>query len=780
MVDELRQTALENDRASGGMSGEYPRVLIMTKTKVNPIDGMGASLLNWFHNWPRTSLAQLYSSDALGSVDLCAQNYLLGPADRRFGRLFTRLKGSVQQSGSTPIAGTPVASPSPLRRIGRWLGGALTRSGIWELVFPPRISPALERWIRDFDPEIIYAQGIDLSFAWLPVLVHRRFHLPVCVQISDDWPATLYRNVPSAPLMRPFVRRAFRQLACIATVRLGTGERMQREYLQRYGLSFEPMMICDEPERFAAATPQRPLPEGPTIIGYSGSLGSRRWESLLDLCRAVRMLNQQGYHLAIVVYTGPMPPEAAGPLAEQPELQILPPPSHDTLPGCLKGMDFLFLPEAFDPVQASTIRYSISTKAHLYMMSERPILVYGPAEAGVVEYALTAGWAQVVDTPDPVRLADALRQLLDDQALRARLLTRAGEIARLRHDARKVREHFRDALSSAALRKPASETLERAPSVDGPAPRISIIVLSHNRLHALQQNLQRLSAVPHPWPYELIVVDNASTDGTADWLTAWQQEHPSTRVIVHARNLGVAQGRNAGLRAARGQYLVCLDDDASLAPEQLAQLPSVFTRHPEAGILAFRIRHARTHAWENDHGDTPCAVANFHGAAHAFRAGLLREVGYLDDACTFGGEEIDMAIRARAAGQVTLYIPEIVAEHDSYLRSGPIGEERRRQWVWNYTRVLHKHFPTGMASLFSMRYVLSHLISGMKALGLGCAIRLCAAAWRGRAEGRRSHRRVSPETVGFYRNPALRPEYGNVPICTKIMRKIRQLMRGRR
>ena len=93
-------------------------------------------------------------------------------------------------------------------------------------------------------------------------------------------------------------------------------------------------------------------------------------------------------------------------------------------------------------------------------------------------------------------------------------------------------------------------------------PRVSIVTCTYNAAGFIGDTLRALLA--QTWrDFELIVVDDASTDGTVDAVSAF--DDPRIRLIRNARNLGVAAARNVGLDAARGEYLIANDhDDISL------------------------------------------------------------------------------------------------------------------------------------------------------------------------------------------------------------------------
>jgi GT2 family glycosyltransferase len=291
---------------------------------------------------------------------------------------------------------------------------------------------------------------------------------------------------------------------------------------------------------------------------------------------------------------------------------------------------------------------------------------------------------------------------------------------------------------------------------------VSIVVLSHNRLEDLKNNLQQFLA-ELPAEVELIVVDNASTDGSVEFLKQLQQRSPMLKLVLQDINSGVAIGRNCGFRLAQGAFIVSLDDDAVLPVADIARVPELFASQPTAGILAFCVRHAKTGEKQNDHGECTVPVANFHGAAHAIRSELFDRVGYLDELCSFGGEEFEFSVRCHAAGYCTVYLPQVQARHNSYPRPGQVGAERRVTWVYNYVRILHKFFPWRMATLFSLRYLWLS-IKWSRGGGLLFYARMFRTAWRARGDGRRSHAPVGAETVRFYADPTLFPQYGNAPL----------------
>ncbi|MFI5349687.1 MAG: glycosyltransferase family 2 protein [Elusimicrobiota bacterium] len=119
-----------------------------------------------------------------------------------------------------------------------------------------------------------------------------------------------------------------------------------------------------------------------------------------------------------------------------------------------------------------------------------------------------------------------------------------------------------------------------------PRPRVSVIIPVHNRIRLVRRAIASVFAQTFS-DFEVVVVDDCSTDGTADALAAWRSD---LRLIRLARNQGPAAARNAGLAAARGELAAFLDSDDVWRPAKLARQiarfddPSVVCAHSEIDL----------------------------------------------------------------------------------------------------------------------------------------------------------------------------------------------------
>jgi len=434
----------------------FPRVLIVAMGRINAADTANNGLLlrNIFGGWPRESLAQLYSSGDNGDDGFFGHYYRLGPEDRRLGRLFYRLKGAALAGAASEIsAPVPLVSPSGKEsRLKTMFKRLVVESGFYEIVFRPRLSGGLRAWVAEFRPDIVFAQGYCLTFAWLPVLLARECALPIAYYPTDDWPNETYRaqGQPGfmASLMNRAVSRAASRLAGRATVRLAFNRYMQEEYLMRYGREFSVLMHGDDHARFRGIHPIRSAATDEWSIVATGVFNENRLPLLEDLDQACAMLNARGMRVRATVYPVNRPAEISAEPDRYRFVSFAPCPDHDGLAAVLRGADILFLPERFDG-SAEGIRLSVSSKAHLFMFSERPIIVYSDPVTGIARYAEEEGWAAVVSRRDPLLLADAIDRLATDEAYRQRLVAGALTTAGANHELETIRTMFRHLLTAA-------------------------------------------------------------------------------------------------------------------------------------------------------------------------------------------------------------------------------------------------------------------------------------------------------------------------------------------
>ena len=229
-------------------------------------------------------------------------------------------------------------------------------------------------------------------------------------------------------------------------------------------------------------------------------------------------------------------------------------------------------------------------------------------------------------------------------------------------------------------------------------PRASVVVLTHDNLAFSRMCLASLLENTDYPNYELIVVDNASTDGTVEELQRLAGSIPSVKVILNDHNAGFGPGNNQGLAAATGEILVLLNNDTVVPRGWLTRL----ARHlDDAGIGL--IGPATNRSCNEAQIDIPYqtygefqSVARSQGEQYerqrlpirmpmmfcvAFRRDTYERLGPLDERYEVGMfEDEDYALRAKAAGLQVAWTPEVYVHHAYHASIGkllPTGEYMR-------------------------------------------------------------------------------------------------------
>ncbi len=230
--------------------------------------------------------------------------------------------------------------------------------------------------------------------------------------------------------------------------------------------------------------------------------------------------------------------------------------------------------------------------------------------------------------------------------------------------------------------------------------RASIIIVNYNGGELLQRCVQAaVSGLPPTNTDEILLVDNVSTDGSAD---AVEANFPTVQVIRSTENLGFAGGNNLAVQYAKGEYLAFLNPDAVAEPAWHDQLIAALETTPQAGMATSKIVLLEKPDTINTCGGemhitglTLCRgmgaphntytqqdeVSAISGAAFAMRRDLYLELGGFDESFFLYIEDTDLSLRVRLAGYRCIYVPTSLVYHNYELRFGPkktLYQERNR------------------------------------------------------------------------------------------------------
>ncbi len=242
---------------------------------------------------------------------------------------------------------------------------------------------------------------------------------------------------------------------------------------------------------------------------------------------------------------------------------------------------------------------------------------------------------------------------------------------------------------------------------------VSVVIVTYNSRDDVSGCLDALLESDHR-DLEVIVVDNASGDGTAELVAA---SFPSVRLIRNATNLGFAAGNNLGFRAARGDILLVLNPDVRLRPDALRGLVTAFAQDPLLGVAGCKLlfpdgrtvqhaggvveyplataRHRGYGEPDNGQWDEPAEVPFVTGAALALRREALRAAGGFDPGFfPVYYEDTDLCYRARAAGWRVVYVPAAVGLHRTSASLDQASPTYFTYYHMSRLRFVLKHYST--------------------------------------------------------------------------------------
>ncbi len=295
-------------------------------------------------------------------------------------------------------------------------------------------------------------------------------------------------------------------------------------------------------------------------------------------------------------------------------------------------------------------------------------------------------------------------------------------------------------------------------------PKLSVIIPNWNGKRFLQECLDSLKDQTYSH-FETILVDNGSTDGSADFV--WQRYGDFVRIIRNEINLGFAGGNNVGIRNAKGEYIVLLNNDTWADPHWLEELVKAIDGNEWIGMWGSKIysyyQRDRIEAvgeliywdglsrakgqFEQDQGQYNQMEEIFFppGCGAMFRKEVFDQIGLFDEDFFAYADDAEIGIRARLAGWKCLYVPQAILYHKNSGTGGQYSPfkafyvERNRFWItikyfpmpllilspfFTFYRFAFQAYGAlthrGAAGKFTQRYSPWHLIGVLvKAYGLG-------------------------------------------------------------
>ena len=429
-----------------------PKTLIIGQP-FNDDFGGGITQANLFAGWDKDKIAVVCTDHMFNNLntEICDTYYLLGSDEYKWTFPFNLIQRKVL-SGPREVKKesdkpNPVSAKMNLRTrvINNYFYPFLEYIGLFHGMSKIRLSDKLCRWLDEYNPEVIYAQATSRESVLFCTALQEYIKKPMVYHVMDDWPSTISQKGPFKNFWHKKIDKELRVLISKATVLLSISHDMAEEYKERYGRDFatfhNPIEVdfwksCQRRNYELAATPS---------IMYAGRIGPGIEATLESMAKAVEMVNgRSGKNIQFHLQTKDKPEWVDNYPCVVHKKQV----AYNELPRVFAEADFLYLPYDFTKESIRFIKYSMPTKAPEYMMSGTPIIVYGPGETALVKDAIRNNWAKVVTEESIEKLADAVSDLINDEAFRKNIAGNAVLISETNYNSVKIRNNFREVISS--------------------------------------------------------------------------------------------------------------------------------------------------------------------------------------------------------------------------------------------------------------------------------------------------------------------------------------------
>lgn len=258
---------------------------------------------------------------------------------------------------------------------------------------------------------------------------------------------------------------------------------------------------------------------------------------------------------------------------------------------------------------------------------------------------------------------------------------------------------------------------------------VSVVIPNYNGKHFLEECLNSLKVQTYK-KFEIIVVDNASSDGSVEFIKTFD---PSVRLIELNTNTGFSPAVNVGIKEAKGDYIFLLNNDTVSEPNVIEKLVGFIESDDKIFSVNSKMIQFNNRTLIDDAGDEYnlfgwaykrgynqrknrhnkyTRVFSCCGGASLYRKSVFDEIGYFDEAFFAYLEDVDVGYRANCYGYKNYYCPEAVVYH---IISGTTGnkktEFKTKLSARNNTYLIYKNMPT------------LQLIINMPFIIIGCVIK---------------------------------------------------------
>jgi glycosyltransferase involved in cell wall biosynthesis len=410
---------------------KYPRVLVVSNNCFSESNANGRTLGNFFINWDKNSLAQLYIQPELPNTNVCENFYRVTDYEmlnavvkfQHCGRVIEKEEialGSVNtrtDEGLEKKINSSRVKKKPYMYI---LRNLLWNTNRWR-------SSQFDNWVEGFQPEVILFQAGDSAFmSDIARKLSIKYKIPLILFNSEDY--YLKDKMSSSPLFyiqRFLLKRSFEKLMDQSRFVIYSCDLLKNDFDRIFSTPSEVLLTVSNitPKSFKK---KNTIP----VISYLGNVGVDRWESIVEVGKALQKINVDYY---VDVYTQYLPLEAKNIFNEKNGIRYKGAISYNKVVEVMHSSDLLLHAESFSEFRKWDLKHAFSTKIADSLSCGTCLFTYGPEEIASVKY-LKENSASCVVT-DKESLESTLKLIISNESLRSKYIEKALKLAKERHSA---------------------------------------------------------------------------------------------------------------------------------------------------------------------------------------------------------------------------------------------------------------------------------------------------------------------------------------------------------
>jgi len=438
---------------------KFPKVLILGETFRNN-GGGGITLINLFKNWDINNLAVATEKIIETNGDnICRKFYRLGHLEMRFPFPFNYIN-KIDTSGEIELMELKSGAPSKgifAKRstkskikfeVEKFYYEFLKLAGICNSNYTLRISEPLINWIKEYAPDVIYAQPFNYRDMVFTLQVIKATGIPLAVHIMDD--SVSFSNKPNLLYFfwKRKIQNTFKLLVQAAKIHLSISDAMSAEYLKRYNKKFLPFRNPIDLDAWLPYIKKDWSIKDEVKIIYTGRLAEPNIHALKHFCKAVDVVRNSGIPVKLHIFSIDYTQGVETKICQNQSVCFHKAVPFKEIPSLLTQYDIALLPFDFNKRGRMYAKYSISTKTSEYMISGVPIFLLAPENIAITRYATDLGCMFVSTSKNLGDLVNDLKTFALDQNLRERLAKKSIAVAKNDSDSDSVRIKFLNAIKS--------------------------------------------------------------------------------------------------------------------------------------------------------------------------------------------------------------------------------------------------------------------------------------------------------------------------------------------